>query len=332
MGILDLDLTGPSIPRLLGVEGAKVTQAPGGWKPVVVHEATAAAEASPVQAGTPSFSIEPATPMLDEGAGNGLEEACARLAVDAANGHIREAAAENAENEASSPHPSTPRQGKLVAMSLGFLLQSRGDAVVWRGPKKTAMVRQFLTDVLWGQLDYLLIDTPPGTSDEHISLVESLHANPAALAKLRGAIIVTTPQAVATADVKKELNFCKKTAVDVVGVVENMAGYVCPCCGEVTNVFSKGGGEVMAKEWGVRFLGGVPIDGTWGAVSEGLAERNSEGDVVTGSERKEQESLVSKYSKCMSAPIFKEITGRVLDICEGREMTPIAPAAAAESS
>lgn len=294
----------------------------------MVHEATAAAEASPVQAGTPSLSIEPATPMLDEGAGNGLEEACARLAVDAANGQIREATLENAETYSTS-NPSPPPQGKLVAMSLGFLLQSRGDAVVWRGPKKTAMVRQFLTDVLWGQLDYLLIDTPPGTSDEHISLVESLHANPAAFSKLRGAVIVTTPQAVATADVKKELNFCKKTAVEVVGVIENMAGYVCPCCGEVTNVFSKGGGEVMAKEWGVRFLGGVPIDGTWGAVSEGLAEMNSEREVV--GDKKEQESLVSKYSKCMSAPIFKEITGRVLDIFKGREMTPIAPATAASS-
>lgn len=256
--------------------------------------------------------------MLDDAAGNGLEEACARLAVDAANGSIRDTMAENA---AASPPESTTKQGELVAMSLGFLLQSRGDAVVWRGPKKTAMVRQFLTDVLWGQLDYLLIDTPPGTSDEHISLVESLHANPAAFSKLRGAVIVTTPQAVATADVKKELNFCKKTAVNVLGVIENMAGYVCPCCGEVTNVFSKGGGEVMAREWGVRFLGGVPIDGTWGAVSEGLAERNAE-DVVKDEER-EKESLVQKYAKCMSAPIFREITGRVVDVCEGRAMKTV---------
>lgn len=276
---------------------------------------------------TPSLSIEPATPMLDEAAGNGLEEACARLAVDAANGSIREATAENASN--TPPAPST-NQGKLVAMSLGFLLQSRGDAVVWRGPKKTAMVRQFLTDVLWGQLDYLLIDTPPGTSDEHISLVESLHANPAAFSKLRGAVIVTTPQAVATADVKKELNFCKKTAVNVVGVIENMAGYVCPCCGEVTNVFSKGGGEVMAREWGVRFLGGVPIDGTWGAVSEGLAERNAEG--VVKDEEREKESLVQKYSKCMSAPIFREITGRVVDVCEGREKKTVETPAQAKAA
>ena len=264
--------------------------------------------------------------MLDEVAGNGLEEACAKLAVDAANGSIRETTAENA---AASPQPSQPQQGKLVAMSLGFLLQSRGDAVVWRGPKKTAMVRQFLTDVLWGQLDYLLIDTPPGTSDEHISLVESLHANPAAFGRLRGAVIVTTPQAVATADVKKELNFCKKTAVEVVGVIENMAGYVCPCCGEVTNVFSKGGGEIMAREWGVRFLGGVPIDGTWGAVSEGLAERNAEG--VVKDEEREKESLLAKYAKCMSAPIFREITGRVVDVCEGREMKPVETTAAETS-
>ena len=197
-------------------------------------------------------------------------------------------------------------------MSLGFLLRDRGDAVVWRGPKKTAMVRQFLTDVLWSDLDYLLIDTPPGTSDEHISLIESLSSNPLAAPLLRGAVIVTTPQAVATADVKKELNFCKKTGVKVLGVVENMAGYVCPCCGEVTNIFSKGGGRVMAMEWGVRYLGAVPIDSTWGAVSEGLAE---------GGEAKE--SLVEKYGKCFLAPVFGEITGRVVDVCEGREPQPV---------
>ncbi|KFY86375.1 hypothetical protein V498_07525, partial [Pseudogymnoascus sp. VKM F-4517 (FW-2822)] len=194
VGVLDIDLTGPSIPRLFGIESAKVTQAPGGWVPVPVHAAD------------PEAGI-----------------------------------------------------GELRCMSLGFLLRERGDAVVWRGPKKTAMVRQFLSDVLWGEVDYLLIDTPPGTSDEHISLAETLMKN-AAPGQVKGAVVVTTPQAVATADVKKELNFCVKTAINVIGVVENMSGFVCPSCSECTNVFSSGGGEVMAEEFGVKFLGSVPID------------------------------------------------------------------------
>ena len=120
-------------------------------------------------------------------------------------------------------------------------------------PKKTAMVRQFLTDVLWGDLDYLLIDTPPGTSDEHISLAETLLKN-AMPGQVAGAVVVTTPQAVATADVRKELNFCRKTGIEVVGVVENMSGFVCPNCSECSKVFWDGwregyGGGV----WGLGF-------------------------------------------------------------------------------
>ncbi len=293
--MLDLDLTGPSIPRLLGVEGAKVTQAPGGWRPVEVYGGTSAEVE--VQLG----GQESGKSNAQDGVSNGLEDGAAKLDLNV---------------------KSTLGRGRLVAMSLGFLLQSRGDAVVWRGPKKTAMVRQFLSDVLWGQLDYLLIDTPPGTSDEHISLAESIHSNPSAAATLRGAVIVTTPQAVATADVKKELNFCKKTGVPVMGVIENMAGFACPCCGEITNVFSKGGGKVMAQEWNVRYMGGVPIDQTWGVVSEGLAERTATGVVNQG--EVVRETLVEKYEKCHSMPVFMEITQRVVDICEGREPAPVA--------
>lgn len=110
-------------------------------------------------------------------------------------------------------------------MSLGFLLQNKDDAVIWRGPKKTAMIKQFLEDVAWGELDYLLIDTPPGTSDEHISVAENLRDyNP------DGAVVVTTPQAVSLADVRKELNFCHKVKIPILGVVENMSGFVCPHC------------------------------------------------------------------------------------------------------
>ncbi len=110
-------------------------------------------------------------------------------------------------------------------MSIGFLLPAKDDPVIWRGPRKDGLIRQFLTDVLWENLDYLIIDTPPGTSDEHISIVNYL-----AKTNLLGAIIVTTPQEVALADVRKEINFCNKTGLKVIGVVENMSGFVCPKC------------------------------------------------------------------------------------------------------
>lgn len=105
-------------------------------------------------------------------------------------------------------------------MSIGFLLDNRNNAVVWRGPKKTAMVKQFLTDVAWGELDYLIIDTPPGTSDEHITVMENLKD-----VKCDGAVIVTTPQLVAIEDVRKEITFCKKTGIPILGIVENMSGF-----------------------------------------------------------------------------------------------------------
>jgi hypothetical protein len=213
-------------------------------------------------------------------------------------------------------------------MSLGFLLRERGDAVVWRGPKKTAMVRQFLTDVLWGELDYLLIDTPPGTSDEHISLAETLLKN-ASPGQVAGAVIVTTPQAVATADVRKELNFCAKTGIHVIGVVENMSGFVCPNCSECTNVFNKGGGEVMAKDFNVQFLGSVPIDPQFGMLVEaGRKPVYPAGTTVNGKEFSNEGNkenavgdeglLVEKYRDCSLCPIFADITKQVMSAVEGK--------------
>lgn len=205
-------------------------------------------------------------------------------------------------------------------MSLGFLLRDRGDAVIWRGPKKTAMVRQFISDVLWPEpTDYLLIDTPPGTSDEHIALAEQL-MTVTSESQLAGAVVVTTPQAVATSDVRKELNFCMKTAIPVLGVVENMAGYMCPCCGEITNVFSKGGGEIMAKDAGITFLGGVPVDTDFGSLVEGvrMPQKGGDGSSELATEAaKDEDLLVERYKDCRLAPIFegfattlvKEITG-----------------------
>ena len=202
--------------------------------------------------------------------------------------------------------------------------------MVWRGPKKTAMVRQFLTDVLWGELDYLLIDTPPGTSDEHISLAETLLKN-ALPGQVAGAVVVTTPQAVATADVKKELNFCVKTGINVIGVVENMSGFVCPNCSECTNVFSSGGGKVMAQEFNVRFLGSVPIDPQFVMLVEtgrrpvypvgtevNGQDLSVRGDGDPAADVKDPRLLVEKYKKCSLSPIFMNITKDVMDVVEGR--------------
>lgn len=257
VGILDVDLTGPSIPRMLSIEASKVTQVPGGWAPVTVHEADAE---------------------------NGL--------------------------------------GSLHAMSLGFLLPKRGDAVVWRGPKKTAMIRQFLKDVLWDETDYLLIDTPPGTSDEHISLAESLQKD-ARPGQVAGAVVVTTPQAVATADVRKELNFCVKTGIRVLGVVENMSGFVCPHCSECTDIFGSGGGRSMAEEFKVPFLGSVPIDTQFiTLVEEGKRPFYPVGTVVNGrdisttpseQQGRDDGTLVDKYKDCSLFHVFAGITTQVGD-------------------
>lgn len=143
---------------------------------------------------------------------------------------------------------------RLAVMSVAMLLKSKNDSVVWRGPKKNAMIKQFLGDVRWGELDYLIIDTPPGTSDEHISLMEYLRPfSPCA-------VMVTTPQAVSLADNLRSLDFCQKVGLPVVGLIENMSGYVCPHCSECTNVWGKGGGEALAAREGIRFLGRIPID------------------------------------------------------------------------
>ncbi|XP_072385888.1 cytosolic Fe-S cluster assembly factor Nubp2 homolog [Diabrotica undecimpunctata] len=184
VGILDIDLCGPSIPYLLQLEGKDVHQANEGWIPVFF---------------------------------------------------------DNNQN--------------LAVMSIGFLLNDRNSSIVWRGPKKTSMVKQFLTDVCWGDLDYLIIDTPPGTSDEHITVMETLKT-----VKCDGAIIVTTPQQVSIEDVRKEITFSKKTGIPILGLIENMSGFVCPHCSDCTNIFSKGGGESLAELTEIPLLGTLPID------------------------------------------------------------------------
>jgi Mrp family chromosome partitioning ATPase len=145
----------------------------------------------------------------------------------------------------------------LCAMSVGLLLPSATDAVMWRGPRKSGLIAQFLRDVDWGALDVLLVDTPPGTSDEHLSVVQYLKD-----AGIDGAVVLTTPQEVALQDVRREIDFCRKVGVRVLGVVENMAGFVCPKCKGKSEVFASttGGAAKMAEEMGVELLGRVPLD------------------------------------------------------------------------
>jgi ATP-binding protein involved in chromosome partitioning len=142
---------------------------------------------------------------------------------------------------------------RLSVMSIGFLLGSGADAVIWRGPLKFSMIRQFLCDVAWGSLDYLVVDCPPGTGDEPLSVAQ-LVGRPAE------AVIVTTPQELAIADVRRCVTFCEKVDLPVAGIIENMSGYVCPACGARADLFGRGGGEALAKEMRVPFLGRIPIE------------------------------------------------------------------------
>ncbi|EEB10720.1 Nucleotide-binding protein, putative [Pediculus humanus corporis] len=219
VGLLDVDLCGPSLPFLLGLEDKDVFQSTEGWVPV----------------------------YLDE-------------------------------------------EKKLGVMSIGFLLKNKNDSVVWRGPKKTSMIRQFLNDVYWQDLDYLVIDTPPGTSDEHITLMECLRS-----LKNKSAVVVTTPQLVALEDVQKQITFCSKTGIPILGLIENMSGYICPHCSESTNIFSKGGGESLANACNINFLGSVPLD---------ISISNSDGL---------HKSLLDSYLKNENYKQFSSIVNKIID-------------------
>ena len=180
VGLLDIDIHGPNIPKMLGVEGRKI---------------------------------------------GGTEK---------------------------SLYPY-PYSDNLKLMSISFLLQSQDTAVIWRGPLKMGVIKQFLKDVEWGELDYLIVDAPPGTGDEPLSICQLIE-------DADGAVIVTTPQEVAVLDVRKSITFCRQVRMKIAGVIENMSGLACPHCDREINLFGKGGGEKMAKELGAPFLGSVPID------------------------------------------------------------------------
>ena len=218
IGLLDIDICGPSIPKMLGLEGQEIHQSNLGWSPVYVDD-------------------------------------------------------------------------NLGVMSIGFMIPDPDEAVIWRGPRKNGLIKNFLKEVYWNELDFLVVDAPPGTSDEHISIVQCLGAT-----GIDGAIIVTTPQQVSLIDVRKEINFCKKVGVKVLGVVENMSGLCQPLMDfkfmrmtetgehidisewvreylrekapELQNLIassevfdsSSGGAEKMCREMDVPFLGKVPLD------------------------------------------------------------------------
>ena len=178
-GLLDADLHGPTVPRLLGLVGSQVTGDNGSIHPIELN-------------------------------------------------------------------------ANLSVMSMGFLLPSIDSPVIWRGPLKYQMIKQFLGDVEWGELDYLVVDLPPGTGDEALSAGQLIDAD--------GAVIVTTPQVVATDSVRKSVNFVRKLDLPIIGVIENMSGFVCPKCGERISLFGVGGGKLMAGEMGAPFLGTMPLD------------------------------------------------------------------------
>jgi len=140
----------------------------------------------------------------------------------------------------------------LKFLSIEPLLPSEDSAVIWRGPLKHSAIRQFIGDIDWGELDYLIIDAPPGTGDEPLTVAKTI---PDAYV-----VIVTTPQEVSLIDVKKSIRFCQKTKMRILGIVENMSGFICPHCGKPIDLFKKGGGEKLAQEFGLRFLGRIPID------------------------------------------------------------------------
>ncbi|PKN35815.1 MAG: ATP-binding protein [Deltaproteobacteria bacterium HGW-Deltaproteobacteria-19] len=179
----------------------------------------------------------------------------------------------------------------LKVVSLGFLLPEKDSAVIWRGPLKMGVIKQLLADVDWGDLDYLIIDFPPGTGDEPLSVAQLIPDS-------NGAVIVTTPQELSLSDVRKSIDFCRKVKVPVLGVIENMSGFVCPNCKTVIDIFKRGGGESMAQSMGVPFLGRIPIDPR-------IVEASDSGT-----------PFVYHYSGTEAAVAFQPIIGMLLNLKE----------------
>ena len=139
---------------------------------------------------------------------------------------------------------------KIISME--FLLEDKSSAIIWRGPIKIKALQQLISDVAWGDLDYLIVDLPPGSSDEPLSIVQTIK-------DIDGMVIVTTPQQVSLLDVSKSINFAEVTKTPIIGIVENMSGFACPKCGEITNIFMKDGGKNIANQLSLEFLNAIPL-------------------------------------------------------------------------
>lgn len=180
LGIFDADITGPCVPKMLGVHGQRLQVGPSGAFPVI-----------------------------------------------------------------------GPMGIKVVSMD--FLLQSEETPVIWRGPLKMKAIGEFLSDIVWGELDFLFIDLPPGTGDEPLSIMQLIP-------EMDGVVIVTIPSEVSQIVVKKAVSFSRKLNMPVIGIIENMSGFVCPKCGAETDIFKVGGGQKIAEDLRIPFLGRIPID------------------------------------------------------------------------
>lgn len=233
VGLLDLDICGPSSPRMFGLEGEQVHKSTTGWTPVYATD-------------------------------------------------------------------------NLAVMSCGFLLGSLDDAVIWRGPKKNTMIKQFLMDVDWGKLDYLIIDTPPGTSDEHISVIQYLKQT--GLPNLDGAIMVTTPQEVSLMDVRKQIDFCRRTDLKILGIIENMAKFICSKCSKDSVIFpaSSGGAAKMAADYNLQIFGQLPLNPIIGQYCDAGQSIYEEDEEDSG------DKVKNMYLKTV-ADTFTEIKNKVIE-------------------
>lgn len=219
VGLLDIDICGPSLARMLDKENGEIIQTDNGWNPIKVST-----------------------------------------------------------------------EYELYLMSMAFLTNNKDSAVIWRGPKKHSMIERFITGVNWGDIDQLIVDTPPGTSDEHISLVELLRKLDIPIQ----VVLVTTPQLVACNDVRREIGFCKQSGLEISGIIENMSGFTCRHCLECTKIFSKDGGLSLSEHYKINFLGAIPIDPNLCKCTE------------TG------KNFIQEFKDSEAAQLVKEITSKLL--------------------